>query len=59
MAWNYEYADTLQKVVVNTPAGEVECVAASYNGVPFFVKVAKSSGGREIVTSVLPFLTSM
>lgn len=55
MAWNYEYADTLQKVVVNTPAGEVECVAASYNGVPFFVKVAKSSGGREIVTSVLPF----
>ena len=55
MAWNYEYADTLQKVVVNTPAGEVECVAASYNGVPFFVKVAKSSGGREIITSVLPF----
>lgn len=55
MAWNYEYADTLQKVVVNTPAGEVECVAASYNGVPFFVKVAKSSGGRDIITSVLPF----
>ena len=55
MAWNYEYADTLQKVVVNTPSGEVECVAASYNGVPFFVKVAKSSGGREIITSVLPF----
>lgn len=55
MAWNYEYADTLQKVVVNTLAGEVECVAASYNGVPFFVKVAKSSGGREIITSVLPF----
>ena len=55
MAWNYEYADSLQKVVVNTPSGEVECVAASYNGVPFFVKVAKSSGGREIITSVLPF----
>lgn len=55
MAWNYEYADSLQKVVINTPAGEVECVAASYNGVPFFIKVAKSSGGREIITSVLPF----
>lgn len=58
MPWRNDYADSLQKVLVNTPAGEVECVAASYDGVPFFIEETESSGGREIVTSPLPFSDS-
>ena len=54
-SWRNEYADSLQKVLVNTVAGEIECVAASYDGIPFFIEETESSGGREIVTSPLPF----
>ena len=53
--WRNDYADSLQKVTVNTPAGDVECVAASYDGVPFFIEETETSGGREVVTSPLPF----
>jgi prophage DNA circulation protein len=55
MPWKNEYADSLYKVRVNTPSGEVECVAASYNGIPFFIEETESSGGRNIVTTSLPF----
>ena len=53
--WRNEYVDSLQKVVVSTVNGDVECVAASYDGVPFYYKEAETSGGREIVTTALPF----
>ncbi len=53
--FRYEYADSLEKVKINTAAGEIECVGASYNGVPFFVEEVSSNGGRNIVTSALPF----
>ena len=53
--WRNEYADSLQKVTVNTVNGYVECIAASYDGVPFFFEEAETSGGREIVTTALPF----
>ena len=36
--WRNEYVDSLQKVVVSTVNGDVECVAASYDGVPFYYK---------------------
>ncbi len=52
--WRNEYADSLQKVTVNTVNGYVECVAASYDGVPFFFEETEISGGREIVTTALP-----
>lgn len=55
MPWQNDYADSLYKVRVNTPSGEVECVAASYNGIPFFIEETESSGGRNIVTTSLPF----
>ena len=53
--WRNEYADSLQKVTVNTVNGYVECIAASYDGVPFFFEETETSGGREIVTTVFPF----
>lgn len=49
------YANSLHKVQIDTPQGVVECVAASYGGVPFFVEETSSSGGREVVTKPLPF----
>lgn len=49
------YANSLHKVQISTPEGVVECVAASYAGVPFFVEETSSSGGREVVTKPLPF----
>lgn len=52
------YANSLHKVQIDTPQGVVECVAASYGGVPFFVEESASSGGREIVTKPLPFSNS-
>lgn len=51
----FEYANTLSKVQIDTPQGVIECVAASYAGVPFFVEETASSGGREVVTKPLPF----
>lgn len=53
--WRNEYADSLQKVTINTVNGYVECVAASYDGVPFFFEETETSGGREVVTTALPF----
>lgn len=55
MPWQNDYADSLYKVRVNTPSGELECVAASYNGIPFFIEETESSGGRNVVTTSLPF----
>lgn len=52
------YANSLHKVQIDTPQGVVECVAASYAGVPFFVEETASSGGREVVTTSLPFSDS-
>ncbi|WP_173475470.1 DNA circularization N-terminal domain-containing protein [Fibrobacter succinogenes] len=52
------YANSLHKVQIDTPQGVVECVAASYAGVPFFVEETASSGGREVVTTPLPFSDS-
>lgn len=52
------YANSLHKVLIDTPEGVVECVAASYAGVPFFVEETSSSGGREVVTKPLPFSDS-
>lgn len=49
------YADSLYKVSINTPAGAVECVGGSFNGVPFFVEESSISGGRNVVTTALPF----
>ena len=51
----FEYASSLYKVQIDTPQGVVECVAASYAGVPFFVEETASTGGREIVSKPLPF----
>ena len=55
MAWRNEYADSLHKVLIDTPNGTVECVGGSYAGVPFFVEEAETSGGREVVSTPLPF----
>ena len=54
----FAYANSLHKVQIDTPQGVVECVAASYAGVPFFVEETASYGGREIVTKPLPFSDS-
>ena len=48
------YVDNLQKVKIETVNGVVECVGCSYNGVPFFVEEDESSGGRTVVSTVLP-----
>lgn len=53
--FRYEYADSLEKVTIQTVAGEIECVGASYNGVPFLVEEVTSNGGRNIVSAALPF----
>lgn len=58
MAWRNEYADSLHKVLIDTPSGIIECVGGSYAGVPFFVEETASSGGREVVTKPLPFSDS-
>ena len=58
MAWRNEYADSLHKVLIDTPSGTIECVGGSYAGVPFFVEETASSGGREVVTKPLPFSDS-
>lgn len=55
MAWRNEYADSLHKVLIDTPNGTVECVGGSYAGIPFFVEEAETSGGREVVSTPLPF----
>lgn len=55
MAWRNEYADSLHKVLIDTPNGTIECVGGSYAGVPFFVEEAETSGGREVVSTPLPF----
>lgn len=55
MAWRNEYANSLHKVLIDTPNGTVECVGGSYAGVSFFVEEAETSGGREIVSTPLPF----
>lgn len=55
MAWRNEYADSLHKVLIDTPSGTVECVGGSYAGVPFFVENAEKSGGRVIITKSIPF----
>lgn len=49
------YADTLQKVRVETPEGVVEVVGGSFAGIPFFVESVGLSGGRNVVTRALPF----
>lgn len=46
---------SLHKVRIETPQGEIECVGGSYAGIPFFFEEGESSGGREIVTTPLPF----
>ncbi len=51
MSWT----DTLHKVRIETINGEIECVGASFNGVSFFVEEASSNGGRNVVTTALPF----
>lgn len=55
---SFAYANSLYKVQIDTPEGVVECVAASYAGIPFFVEETASSGGREVVTKPLPFSDS-
>lgn len=49
------YEDSLYKVRINTPSGEIEVVGGSFDGVPFFVEEACVSGGRNVVTKELPF----
>ena len=55
---SFAYANSLYKVQIDTPQGVVECVGASYAGIPFFVEESASSGGREVVTKPLPFSDS-
>lgn len=50
-----EYVDSLQKTKISTVIGYVECAVASYDGVPFFFEETETSGGREVVTTALPF----
>lgn len=52
------YVDTLQKVTIDTVEGPVECVGCSYAGVPFFIEESSSSGGRNVVSTALPFTNS-
>ena len=54
-SFRYAYADSLEKITIQTIVGEIECVGASFNGVPFFVEEAGTNGGRNVVTSPLPF----
>lgn len=52
------YVDSLQKVTIETVEGTVECVGCSYNGISFFVDESQSSGGRNVVSTALPFTNS-
>lgn len=50
------YIDSLQKVSIQVDGVSVECVAASFKGVPFFFESADfSGGGRNVQTSNIPF----
>ncbi len=50
------YIDSLQKVSIQVNGSTVECVAASYKGVPFFFEDASySGGGRNVQTNSIPF----
>ena len=50
------YIDSLQKVSIQLNGSTVECVAASYKGVPFFFEEASySGGGRNVQTNSIPF----
>ena len=55
MAWRNEYADSLHKVLIDTPSGTIECVGGSYAGIPFFVASSEKIGGRVIITKAIPF----
>lgn len=55
MAWRNEYADSLHKVLIDTPGGTIECVGGSYAGIPFFVASSEKTGGRVIITKAIPF----
>lgn len=49
------YSDSLHKVKIQTVDGEIECVGGSYAGVPFFFSEGSTSGGRNVVTTALPY----
>ena len=50
-----DYVDYLQKVTIDTVNGPVKCVGCSYGGVPFFVKDDEYTGGRNVVSTVIPY----
>ena len=50
-----DYIDYLQKVTIDTLNGPVECVGCSYGGVSFFVKDDEYTGGRNVVSTVIPY----
>ena len=46
------YIDSLQKVSIDVRGEQVECVAASFKGIPFFFDSADfSGGGRNVQTN--------
>lgn len=50
------YIDSLQKVSIDVRGEQVECVAASFKGIPFFFDIADfSGGGRNVQTNSIPF----
>ena len=50
------YIDSIQKVLIPVNGENVECVAASFKGVPFFFESTDySGGGRIIQTNSIPF----
>lgn len=49
------YSDNLFKVSIETTQGTIECVGGSFNSVPFFVEESNTNGGRNVVTTALPF----
>lgn len=53
------YIDTVQKVSIQVRGESVECVAASFKGVPFFFETTEfSGGGRNVQTNSIPFSNS-
>lgn len=50
-----EYVESLQKVTIDTVNGPVECVGCSYGGVSFFVQEDEYTGGRNVVSTVIPY----
>lgn len=50
-----DYIDYLQKVTIDTLNGPVECVGCSYGGVSFFVKEDEYTGGRNVVSTAIPY----